>query len=363
MSINKRVVSYIIVVLTAILLICGFCSQFNAKSIIKTPKNENSYDIKIKENPLISDIFDNLKNSSKCEELVLTSRQKSRGGVLIECSTRRILLDEGMHNICYPASTTKVLTALCVLQNLDIHHEVIIPKCAVGVEGSSLYLKEGQKLSVEDLLFGMMLRSGNDAAVALAVEVSGSVDEFACLMNKTAKECGAINSNFVNPHGLHDDNHYTTAYDLALITAKAYEYEDFRRFVDARQRKIHVDGEPLVIANKNKLLKMTEGANGVKTGFTKTSGRCLVGGAKRGDMQLISVVLNYNDMWNDTIRMLEYGFDNFEMIPLDLAMIINQDASEICLYKAPQNVDNNYRDIKFPLKKDGSERLIVDSGK
>ncbi len=360
---NKRVVGYIIFAMTAILLICAFCSDFNAQSIIKMRENENSCYIKPQENTTNACVFEKYQNCTVSDNLTLVSRQKSRGGVLIECSTRRILIDEGMHNVCYPASTTKILTALCVLQNLDINHEVTIPKCAVGVEGSSLYLKEGQKLSVEDLLFGMMLRSGNDAAVALAVEVSGCVEEFARLMNKTAKECGAINSNFVNPHGLHDDNHYTTAFDLALITAKAYEYEDFRRFVDARQRKIYVDGEPIVIANKNKLLKMTEGANGVKTGFTKTSGRCLVGGAKRGDMQLITVVLNYNDMWNDTIRMLEYGFDNFQMIPLDIAMVINQNATEICLYKAPQNVDENYRDIKFPLKKDGSERLIVDSGK
>ncbi len=363
MKTNKIVVGYIIFALTAITLICAIFGDFSARSIIKTQENENSYSVKSQENLPNSEVFENSQNYSTYEELTTVFRQKSRGGVLIERSTRRVLLDEGMHNICYPASTTKVLTALCVLQNLDIHHEVTIPKCAVGVEGSSLYLKEGQKLSVEDLLFGMMLRSGNDAAVALAVEVSGSIEEFAHLMNKTAKECGAINSNFVNPHGLHDDNHYTTAYDLALITAKAYEYDDFRRFVDARQRKIYVDGDPLVIANKNKLLKMTEGANGVKTGFTKTSGRCLVGGAKRGDMQLISVVLNYNDMWNDTIRMLEFGFNNFEMIPLDIAMIINQNASEICLYKSPQNVDNNYRDIRFPLKKDGSERLVIDSGK
>lgn len=178
-------------------------------------------------------------------------------------------------------------------------------------------------------------------------------------MNERAKEIGARNSHFVNPHGLHDDNHYTTAYDLALVCAKAYENDVFLRIANTKQRKITVGGENRYIANKNKLLKLFDGANGVKTGYTKKSGRCLVGGAKRGDMQLITVVLNHGDMWNDTVRMLNFGFDNYEMIPLDKAMLTN--GNDVVKFKISQNVTGDWRDIKYPIKRDGSERLVVES--
>lgn len=305
--------------------------------------------------------YDKIENTTtqNMEDIEQCVVQRNHSGVVIEQTTKRVLVDENMNERCYPASTTKVLTALVVLNNLPLDKVVEVPKCAEGVEGSSLYLKAGQKISVEDLLYGLMMRSGNDAAVTLAVAVSGSVDEFATIMNKTAKECGAQNSNFVNPHGLQDENHYTTAYDLALICAKAYEYEDFCKIVDCRQRKIVIDGENHYIANKNKLLKMYDGANGVKTGYTKTSGRCLVGGAKRCGMQLISVVLNYNDMWNDTIRMLDFAFDNYEMVSVEEGEMLYPQASNIIELNLSQNVTNDWKELKYPLKKDGSERLAV----
>lgn len=284
-----------------------------------------------------------------------------QGGVVIEATSRRVLLDEGMNVKCYPASTTKVLTALVVLNNLPLDKIVEVPKEAAGVEGSSIYLKTGQKISVEDLLYGLMLRSGNDAAVTLAIATAGSVEDFAKLMNDTAKECGANSSNFVNPHGLHDDDHYTTAYDLAMICAQAYQNADFVRIVGTKTAKIKIDDEINYIGNKNKLLKLFEGANGVKTGYTKKSGRCLVGGAKRGNMQLISVVLNYPDMWNDTKRMLNYGFDNYEMISLDNALLGNTDK----MYRKPvevvakQNCSEDWKNIYYPLRKDGSEYLVI----
>ncbi|MBO4554239.1 MAG: D-alanyl-D-alanine carboxypeptidase [Clostridia bacterium] len=277
--------------------------------------------------------------------------------MLIEQSSRRILWGENENARLYPASTTKVLTALCVLDNLPLDRVVEVPKCAEGVEGSSIYLKEGQKITVEDLLFGLMLRSGNDAAVTLAVETSGSVEDFAVLMNEKAKECGAVNSNFVNPHGLQDKNHYTTAYDLALITAKAYENADFVRIVSSKLKKITIDDNSVVIANKNKMLKLFDGSNGVKTGFTKSSGRCLVSGAKRGDMQLISVVLNCGDMWNESVRMLNFGFDNFKMIPLENFLLTNGEKK--ITVQTDSFVDENWHCKKYPLRKDGSERLVV----
>lgn len=337
-------------IFTTLMVVC-VCSAIFGINSVKSSENCNNSITK----------YDKIENTTiqNTEDTQQCVVQRSHSGVVIEQTTKRVLVDENMNERCYPASTTKVLTALVVLNNLPIDKIVEVPKCAEGVEGSSLYLKEGQNISVEDLLYGLMMRSGNDAAVTLAIAVSGSVEEFASLMNKTAKECGAYSSNFVNPHGLQDENHYTTAYDLAVICAKAYEYPEFCRIVDCRQRKIVVDGENRYIANKNKLLKMYDGANGVKTGYTKTSGRCLVGGAKNGGMQLISVVLNYNDMWNDTIRMLDFAFDNYEMVSIERGEMLYPQAQNVIELNLAQIATSDWKEIKYPLKKDGSERLNV----
>ena len=241
----------------------------------------------------------------------------SRGAVLIESSTKAVLWSDGANNKTYPASTTKILTALVVLERLPLDLKVKVPKEAIGVEGSSLYLREGEELTVEDLLFGMMLRSGNDASVALAMAVAGTVDNFALLMNKKAVECGANNSNFVNPHGLHHSNHFTTALDLAYITAEAMKHPYFRHIVSMQKARIGEGESARVIANKNKMLWRFDGANGVKTGYTKNSGRCLVSSAKRNGMQLISVVLNHPNMWQDSEEILNFGFDNYEMVDVE----------------------------------------------
>lgn len=349
----KRVFSsgILIVALMFLLLVSGelFCGVFNNnfqnsnESILKNLKNDNSY------------VDYRVKTPDVCDATA------TKGGVLIEASSKRVLLDEGMNVRCYPASTTKVLTALAVLNNMKLDTVVEVPKEAAGVEGSSIYLRAGQKISIEDLLYGLMLRSGNDAAVTLAVATSGSIDGFAELMNSTAKACGAKNSNFVNPHGLHDDNHYTTAYDLAVICAEAYNNADFVRIVGSQKARIEIDGEPSYIGNKNKLLKLFDGANGVKTGFTKKSGRCLVGAAKRNNMQLISVVLNYPDMWNDSIRMLKYGFDNYKMIALDDALLTyeNKEGKNAVEMFAKQTETSDWKNVYYPLKSDGSEYLVV----
>jgi D-alanyl-D-alanine carboxypeptidase (penicillin-binding protein 5/6) len=304
--------------------------------------------------------------------------QKSKSGVVIEASSKRVLIDENMKARCYPASTTKVLTALIALRKLNLDTLVTVPKEAEAAEGSSIYLRAGEKITVRDLLYGLMLRSGNDAAVTLAYAVSGSVEEFAALMNKTARECGATDSNFVNPHGLHDDNHVTTAYDLAMITACAYENKDFCDIASTKIAKIKIyeapekassnktdadkTKEPVVresvIGNKNKLLKLLDGANGVKTGYTKKSGRCLIGGAKRDGMQLISVVLNYNDMWNDTARMLNTAFQTYDMCPVEKALLNPSGGAEITL-KAGYDKKGNLSPKYYPVKSDGSERLTL----
>lgn len=250
--------------------------------------------------------------------LALALDRASRGAVCIEWTTKKVLYGDGENNKTFPASTTKILTALVVLENLQLNQKIKIPKEAVGIEGSSLYLREGEMLTVEDLLYGMMLRSGNDAAVALAIAVSGNITDFAKKMNEKAVECGAVNSNFENPHGLHHPNHYTTAYDLALITAEAMKNQYFRTIISMQKARIGEGESTRVISNKNKMLHLYDGANGVKTGYTKNSGRCLVSSAKRDGMQLIAVVLNHGDMWGDSMSILDYGFDNYMMVDTEL---------------------------------------------
>lgn len=225
--------------------------------------------------------------------------------ICIEADGGKVLDESNADARKYPASTTKILTALVVLENVPSDMKFRVPDCAVGVEGSSIYLRRGEVVKVGDLLYGLMLRSGNDAAVALAVATAGTVERFAAMMNERARRAGARNSHFVNPHGLHDNDHYTTARDLALITAEAYRNEDFRRIVSTSSITVGEGENTRVLYNKNKLLSQVEGANGVKTGYTTKSGKCLVGGAVKDGVQRISVVLGATcDMWQLSKRLL-----------------------------------------------------------
>lgn len=230
--------------------------------------------------------------------------------ICIEAESGKVIDECAADERRFPASTTKILTALVVLENLPLGVEFRVPDCAVGVEGSSVYLKRGEVVNTEDMLYGLMMRSGNDAAVALAVATAGSVEKFAAMMNDRARKAGAVNSNFVNPHGLHDDNHYTTARDLALIAAEAYRNADFRRIVATSKITVGEGGNTRVFYNKNKLLSMLDGANGVKTGYTTRSGKCLVGGAVTEGVQRISVVLGATcDMWQLSKKLLTQPAD------------------------------------------------------
>lgn len=346
------------IVVCVIFSIFTIISCENGKSILKIANNDKSIlqNVQI-ENGFAQNHAENIQYSVSTATPLL---KQGQGKVLMEQSSKRVLYAEDENSRCYPASTTKILTAYIVLNTLPLDRVVTIKKEASGVEGSSLYLKCGDTITVEDLLYGLMLRSGNDCAVALALEVCSNIEEFASLMNITALNLGALNSHFVNPHGLHDDLHYTTAYDLALITARAYDNPQFVEIVSTKQRKIVVNDEARYIANKNKLLNMFDGANGAKTGYTKKSGRCLVGGAKQCGMQLISVVLNCSDMWNDTVRMLEYGFSTYEMMPLDKAMLYG--GNDVIKVHIRQNVLPNWKEIFYPVKRDGSERIEIVSG-
>lgn len=236
--------------------------------------------------------------------------------IVIEQLSGRILYENNAYEKKYMASTTKILTAICVIENCDVEKTVKVKKETVGIEGSSIYLKEGEELTVKELLYGLMLRSGNDCAETLAVECSGSIKDFASLMNETAKKAGACNSNFVNPHGLHDDNHYTTAYDLAMISRYAMNNELFKEIVSTKRIGISnsLGDYKRILINKNKMLKEFDGANGIKTGFTKKAGRCLVSSAKRNGMELICVVLNCPPMFEKSKNLLDTAFNRYSLI-------------------------------------------------
>ena len=280
------------------------------------------------------------------------------GYAVIEVSSGR-LLNGSNENLRLPmASTTKAMTALVVLENASLSDIVEIPPAAVGIEGSSVYLKKGERFTVEELLYALMLRSGNDAAVALALHTSGSVEEFVRKMNERAALMGLKDTKFVNPHGLHDENHYTTAYELALIAAEGLKNPHFKRIVSTKNIVIDGEGhEKRYFANKNKILYNYEGATGVKTGFTRDSGRCLIASAERNGMEVVAVALNYYDYFELTARLMDEAFGNFEM-----KEVVSPDT----VYKrVPVTGNRKIKEAelraefsrKYPLKKDGSEMV------
>lgn len=219
----------------------------------------------------------------------------SSGMVLIEASTCRVLTSNNAEEKLPMASLTKIMTALVVINKIsDLEEKVVIDGRSAGIEGSSMYLKAGEIISVKDLLYGLMLVSGNDAATALALHTAGSIDSFAAMMNETAKELGLINTHFLNPSGLYEDGHYTTAYDFACLTAYALKNNVFAEIVKTKTYKV---GNRTLV-NHNRLLRELDGCVGVKTGYTKICGRCLVSAAERDGVTLICVTLNYSDDWN-----------------------------------------------------------------
>lgn len=231
--------------------------------------------------------------------------------VLIDEISGRVLVEKEAHKKMPMASTTKIMTALVALENSRLDEKVVIDERAINVEGSSIYLKNEEVISMEDLLYGLMLRSGNDSAVAIANHVSGDVEGFLKLMNEKARSLGALNTNFTNPHGLTQDDHYSTAYDLALITREAFKYDKFKEIVSAKSHRADRD-ENGYFLNKNKTLWEYPDGDGVKIGYTMAAGRCLVSSAKRDGMRLIAVSLQAPNWFNDNYKLMDYGFDNFK---------------------------------------------------
>ncbi|MDE6472438.1 MAG: D-alanyl-D-alanine carboxypeptidase [Clostridia bacterium] len=241
---------------------------------------------------------------------------KSHSMAVVEASTMRVLLGENKDVRLEMASTTKIMTALVVIENVDLDSEFTIPDEAVGVEGSSIYLKSKEIWTIRDLLYGLMLRSGNDSATALAIATAGSVEKFVEMMNDKVKELGLENTHFENPHGLHADNHYTSAYDLAIISAVAMQNDTFKEIVGCKMYTVKANSShpTYYFANKNKMLSLYDGANGIKTGYTKDSGRCLVTSAERNGMQLICVVLNVYDHYNTSALNFDKAFANYSSV-------------------------------------------------
>lgn len=238
--------------------------------------------------------------------------------ILVDGQTGKLLYERNADAKAYPASTTKIMTALLVLETLEkydspIDQKVTVPAEAQGVEGSSLYLKAGEKIYLQDLLYGLMLQSGNDAAVALAVIIAGDVDSFVEQMNNKAADLHCENTHFLNPNGLFDENHYTTARDMAIIAQEAMKHKEFRKIVSARSWDAdREESEFEHFYNKNKTVHQFKGGNGIKIGFTKASGRTLVASSARNGKELICVVMGAPNWFNDAYTLMEYGFKRLE---------------------------------------------------
>lgn len=277
--------------------------------------------------------------------------------VVVEESTGRILYSRNAMDKRSIASTTKIMTALVALENANVEDEVTVSKRAVSIGGSVVGLREGQKYTLRELLYALLMISGNDAAIAIAEHVGGSVENFAVMMNERAKSLGAVNSRFVTPHGLDRENQYSTAYDVALITIEALKHPLFREIVSTS--KSYIPGHSLY--NTNELLGSCPGVDGVKTGYTGKAGRCLVTTAKRNGMRLISVVLGSPTRGaraEASRRLLDYCFGNYKMYRL---MSEGDIFARIPVYRGISGYValRAEKDIVLPLSKSEAESLSV----
>ncbi len=237
----------------------------------------------------------------------------AKSAILIELESGDVIYEYNADSPLPMASTTKIMTALLAIENRKMTDTVCVSPDAVGVEGSSVYLTKNEKLTMSDLVYALMLESANDAAAAIAIEISGSVAEFAELMNARAQKIGCDNTHFDNPHGLDGDTHYTTARDLAKIAAEALSNDIFREVVSTERHTIPLEGGGVrLLINHNRLLREIDSVIGVKTGFTKKSGRCLVTAAEKDGVTVVAVTLSDPDDWRDHRALLSHGLDAYE---------------------------------------------------
>ena len=262
------------------------------------------------------DIYESIEASSKdTKELNLNARSC----IVLDRLSKKILYGKNETSKVKMASTTKIMTATIIIENCDLNQTVEVSKKAAGTGGSRLGLKTGDKITIRDLLYGLMLCSGNDAAIALAEAAAGSVQDFSKLMNSKAKELGLENTNFESPHGLDSDNHYTTAYELAILSDYALKNTTFFNIVGTKSYTVTINGYPKNLNNTNELLGNLNGVYGIKTGFTNGANRCLVTACKRNNMDIICVVLGCDTKkfrTTDSIKLIEYAFKNFEYVDI-----------------------------------------------
>lgn len=242
----------------------------------------------------------------------------AQSALLMEAESSSIVYEKNANVRLPMASTTKIMTALVALDLAAPDTVIAVDGLAVGIEGSSVYLCEGEKLTLEELLYALMLESANDAAIAIAIGICGSEDAFVDAMNRKATSLGLFNTHFSNPHGLDAEAHYTTAYELAVIARAALQNSLLKTIVSTRKTTIphqNTDGVRLLV-NHNKMLRLYDGCIGIKTGYTQKSGRCLVSAAERDGVTMIAVTLNSPDDWNDHTKLLDFGFSNYRNIEL-----------------------------------------------
>lgn len=265
---------------------------------------------------IVNFAFFSFMHNNECVAVDNEKMTDAKAMMVVERSTGRKILSFNEHEKLAMASTTKIITAIYVIEHCeDLNKVVQIPKSATKISGTSIGLVEGEHLTIRELLYGLMLRSGNDSAVALAIATCGSEEQFVSDVNNFLQEKGFVETHICNPHGLTEKEHYTTASDLAKITAYAMNNETFREIVSTKEMKISNELNSKYnrnLKNKNKLLSNYEGADGVKTGFTMKAGRCFVGSATRNNMQLICVLLNCVPMFEDCEMLLDRGFDMYQ---------------------------------------------------
>ncbi len=312
-------------------------------------------------------ISDNILDSISSETANISENSlnlNSKSCIVLDRQSKNIIYGKNEKNKVKMASTTKIMTAIIVIENGNLDKTIEISKKAASTGGSRLGLKTGDKITINNLLYGLMLCSGNDAAVALAESIAGSVSDFAILMNNKAKELGLKNTHFETPHGLDSDNHYTTAYELALLTDYALKNSTFSKIVGTKNYTININGYPKNLTNTNELLGNLNGIYGVKTGFTNGANRCLVTACKRGDMDIICVVLGADTKkfrTQDSIKLIEYTFNNYTYINIENKvneyfnnwLAANND-NFIIEKGVSQNIDINYSHLSqsiIPIKK------------
>ncbi len=313
--------------------------------------------------------YENLEEFEFFETSNLSSSEpvtNSKHIVVLDRKTLSVLYEKDAYSKTAMASTTKIMTCILALENISLDTKITVSKNAASIHGSVLGLKTNDIITINDLLYGLMLRSGNDCAISIAEAISGTTEDFSFLMNKKSKELNLQNTHFVTPNGLDDENHYTSAYDLAILTDYALKNDTFKKIVSTKNCNILVNGISRNISNTNELLGNTEGVYGVKTGFTFNAGRCLVSSCKRNNMDIIVVVLGADTKRNrtkDSYNLINYVFKNFSYINV-LPTIqeafnnyISYNSSKFILEKTsttPILELENISNYDFPLKVDGN---------